>query len=179
MINWKLRLNPTTVAGIVSNIVAFIVMYCGVIGINLPFAETTLTALVTFVVGFILLLFNLVAVIVDPTTEGWDDSAQAMSYTEPKKPEYTNPTPKKTPEELSAFIDKVDSLPTDEAYAEILKAPNPRNSFVLIDDHAMFWGETAPTCASDGDVYINGASTYWRENGQWCLTKSKGAVYVR
>ena len=32
-------------------------------------------------------------------------------------------------------------------------------TFVLIDDHAMFWGETAPTCASDGDVYINGAST--------------------
>ena len=162
MINWKLRLNPTTIAGIVSDIVAFIVMFCASVGVELPFGASQLTAIVAFVVGYVLLMFNVIAVFVDPTTEGWDDSAAAMEYDFPK-PKAIVPVGETTAEVF-------------EQTKEARVIRDPDKSFVMIDDSAIYLSDEAPARAKDSDIWIHDGAVYWFAEGDWQKTKSFGAI---
>ena len=162
MINWKLRLNPTTITGIVSDIVAFIVMFCASVGVELPFGASQLTAIVAFVVGYVLLMFNVIAVFVDPTTEGWDDSVDAMMYEVPR-PTGMSATKTKTAEEV-------------ETLKAIRQANDPDKSFVMIDDSAIYLSDEAPARAKDSDIWIHDGAVYWFAEGDWQKTKSFGAI---
>ena len=162
MINWKLRFNPTTIAGIVSDIVAFILMFCASVGVELPFGASQLTAIVAFVVGYVLLMANVIAVFVDPTTEGLDDSAEAMMYDVPRpKEDFTNKP--KTAEDI-------------ETLKAIRQANDPDKSFVMIDDNAIYLSDEAPARAKDSDIWIHDGAVSWFAEGEWQKTKSHGNI---
>ena len=82
MINWQLRLkNKTTIMAIISAFVAFAYQLANALGMTLPIAQEQIMD----AVSAILVVLAGVGVIVDPTTAGVSDSAQAMTYTEPKE----------------------------------------------------------------------------------------------
>ena len=69
-INWKVRLkNKAWLAAFAACVLAFIYQVLGMVGIVPPVTQDMVT----------------LGVVVDPTTAGTGDSAQAMTYQEPKK----------------------------------------------------------------------------------------------
>lgn len=82
MINWKLRLkNKTTLLAILGVIVSAVYTVAGMLGVVPPIGEDTTTQIVALLVNALVFL----GVIVDPTTSGVSDSAQAMTYDVPKE----------------------------------------------------------------------------------------------
>lgn len=80
-INWKLRFkNKVTLTAIVLCGIALIYKVLGLFGIVPAIAENELVT----VAGMAIDLLVLLGVIVDPTTDGMDDSAQVMNYRRPR-----------------------------------------------------------------------------------------------
>lgn len=80
--NFKLRLkNKITLATLATLVITFIYQVLGVFEIVPTISQETIMQLV----GLILNVFVALGVVVDPTTAGIKDSAQAMNYTEPRK----------------------------------------------------------------------------------------------
>ena len=82
-INWKLRLNATTIAGIAAALAGLVFVLAQAIGIQLPFAQNDLVALITATITIIAFVINTIAVVNDPTTKGLDDSERALEYDKP------------------------------------------------------------------------------------------------
>ena len=80
-INWKVRLkNPLFWTTLIPAVVAFVYTLLGLFGVVPPIAEETLlNGLAAIISGLTTL-----GVLVDPTTAGMSDSAQAMTYDKPK-----------------------------------------------------------------------------------------------
>ena len=80
-INWKLRLqNKVTLTALLLGIVALVYQLLNVFGVAPLVAENEVINIIAMVIDILVLL----GVVVDPTTHGASDSAQAMTYTQPK-----------------------------------------------------------------------------------------------
>lgn len=81
-INWKLRFqNKASLIAIVVQIITLIYTVLGIFGVVPGISEDQVTNVVYMLVELLCLL----GIVVDPTTQGVGDSAQAMGYMEPKK----------------------------------------------------------------------------------------------
>lgn len=81
MINWKLRLqNKVTLTAIILGVVGIIYQVLGLFGVVPTIAENDVIQVINLVIELLVLL----GVVVDPTTSGIKDSAQAMTYDEPR-----------------------------------------------------------------------------------------------
>ena len=85
MINWKVRLkNPAFWTGLIGVLATLAISVAQLLGVDIAEVvngwQSALVALVTAVFG----ILALVGVVTDPTTSGVGDSAQALTYTEPK-----------------------------------------------------------------------------------------------
>lgn len=81
MINWTVRLrNKTWLASALALIVTFVYDLLAMLDVVPPVGEEWVMNLITTV----LKLLGMLGVVVDPTTKGVGDSAQALTYTEPK-----------------------------------------------------------------------------------------------
>ena len=81
-INWKLRFrNKVTLTAIVLGVVALIYQVLGLAGIVPSVSESQITQIIVMAIDLMVLL----GVVIDPTTEGISDSAQALSYENPKQ----------------------------------------------------------------------------------------------
>lgn len=82
--NFILRLkNKATLAALIAAVIAFVYQMLGIFGVVPAISQDTITQLLGIVVNILVAL----GVVVDPTTAGVKDSAQAMTYDEPKKAE--------------------------------------------------------------------------------------------
>lgn len=80
-INWRVRLkNKTFLAALAALVITFIYDLLALLGIAPGVDESVVTTLMNTV----LTLLVGVGVLTDPTTKGVGDSAQAMTYSEPK-----------------------------------------------------------------------------------------------
>jgi phi LC3 family holin len=83
-INWSVRLKSKTFwLGLVGVIGAFAVNLAALFGVDLD--VTTTESAATMVISAVFAVLSLCGVVVDPTTSGLTDSAQAMTYTSPKE----------------------------------------------------------------------------------------------
>lgn len=81
MINWTVRLrNKTWLASALALIVTFVYDFLAMLDVVPPVGEEWALELIKTV----LTLLGMLGVVVDPTTKGVGDSAQALTYTEPK-----------------------------------------------------------------------------------------------
>lgn len=79
--NWKLRLkNKATLVALAAAVVAFVYQVLGIFGVIPAVSQDTLTQML----GILINLLVALGVVVDPTTQGISDSAQAQSYDAPK-----------------------------------------------------------------------------------------------
>lgn len=79
--NWKLRLrNKATLTAIVAAVISMIYQILAALGIAPVIEQEDVLQVVSIALTFL----AAVGVLVDPTTQGIKDSAQALSYTEPK-----------------------------------------------------------------------------------------------
>lgn len=80
--NIKLRLkNKTTLIALIAAVLTLVYQVLGLCGIVPKVSEEALMN----VVGVAINILCMLGIVVDPTTKGIKDSAQAMSYAEPKK----------------------------------------------------------------------------------------------
>lgn len=83
-INWKVRLNNKLFwLSIVPAIVLVGQAICAVFGVDLEYSEAE-EHLIT-IINAVFAILAMLGVVVDPTTEGLEDSEQARTYTIPKK----------------------------------------------------------------------------------------------
>jgi phi LC3 family holin len=81
-INWKLRFkNTATITALAAAIVAFVYQILGIVGVTAPISQDNIMQAVGLVINVLVAL----GILVDPTTDGIADSAQAQGYVEPKK----------------------------------------------------------------------------------------------
>lgn len=84
MINWKVRLkNKEFWLGLIPAILLLIQVVAAPFGLTLDFGELGNQLLA--IVNAVFAVLAIVGIVVDPTTAGIKDSAQALTYTEPKK----------------------------------------------------------------------------------------------
>jgi phi LC3 family holin len=84
MINWKVRLkNKMFWLAIVPAIVLLVQVVANVFGFTLELSD--LGDKLLDVVNAVFAVLAVLGIVADPTTEGVSDSAQAMTYSEPKK----------------------------------------------------------------------------------------------
>ena len=84
MINWTVRLkNKNFWMAIIPAMVLLIQAVASALGFNLNLGEVGAKLLA--IVEAVFVVLSILGVVNDPTTEGLHDSAQAMTYTEPKK----------------------------------------------------------------------------------------------
>lgn len=159
-INWKLRLNATTIAGIAAAVAGLIVMLAQVMGVQLPFAESELVAFVSAVITVIAFIINAIAVVNDPTTKGLDDSAKALSYEKPHDDAGFNPNFTKA--DIQRLLNT-----TEEAYTGQVQ----RNlKFIRLRGHTIYWGAEKPSTANKGDYFLDqldGDLIYQYDGAQW------------
>lgn len=76
-INWKVRLqNKTWLLAMAAAVLAFVYQLLGLLGIVPAVSEDQLTQLIGLAVNILVAL----GVVVDPTTEGLQDSEKTMTY---------------------------------------------------------------------------------------------------
>lgn len=84
MINWKVRFkNKAFWLAFIPAALLLVQQICGLVGVELDI--TGVSAQLVAIVETIFIILALWGVVNDPTTAGGSDSAQAMTYTEPKK----------------------------------------------------------------------------------------------
>ena len=104
MINWKVRIkNKLFWLALIPALLVLIRTVAAVAGIDLDLSE--LAAKLTAVIEAAFAVFAILGIVVDPTTEGVRDSAQAMTYDEPKP--YT-PTEMPTVDTAPAYTPRHD-----------------------------------------------------------------------
>ena len=82
-INWTVRLkNKAFWVTIVPTVLLLAQQICGLFGVDLEVAG--LSDQLIAIIGTVFAVLSLVGVVNDPTTASLNDSAQAMTYTEPK-----------------------------------------------------------------------------------------------
>lgn len=82
-INWKVRLkNKTFWLGIIPAVLLLVQQIVGLFGVVIDF--TPLQNQLVTIIGTVFSILAILGIVVDPTTKGVSDSAQAMTYTEPK-----------------------------------------------------------------------------------------------
>lgn len=81
-INWKLRLkNKATLLSLIGVTLSFVYTLLGAIGIVPSITEDSLHTICLTLVE----VLAAIGIVVDPTTEGIEDSNRALSYNSPKK----------------------------------------------------------------------------------------------
>lgn len=76
-INWKARFkNKAFVIAFITMIIAFVYSILSLFGIVPSVAEDTVTEIITLVIEFLAML----GILVDPTTDGVNDSDRALTY---------------------------------------------------------------------------------------------------
>lgn len=76
-INWKARFkNKAFVITFITMIIAFIYSMLALFGVVPSVAEDTVTEIITLIVEFLAML----GILVDPTTDGVNDSERALTY---------------------------------------------------------------------------------------------------
>lgn len=81
-INWKLRLqNKATLTGIVLQIISIVYMILAIFDIAPSVNQNAVIGIAEAVIG----LLVLIGVVIDPTTQGLNDSEAAMTYEQPKE----------------------------------------------------------------------------------------------
>lgn len=84
MINWKVRIkNKNFWVALIPAILLLIQAIASVFGFVIDF--TDLSGKLLAVVNAVFTVLAIVGIVTDPTTKGFGDSEQAMTYTEPKK----------------------------------------------------------------------------------------------
>ena len=84
MINWKVRIkNKEFWLSLIPAILLLIQVVAAPFGLTLDFGELGNQLLA--IVNAVFAVLAIVGIVVDPTTAGIKDSAQALTYTEPKK----------------------------------------------------------------------------------------------
>ena len=84
MINWKVRMkNKAFWLAFIPAMLLLVQQVCALVGVTIDVAGVS-TQLVA-IVETVFIILALWGVVNDPTTAGMSDSAQAMTYTEPKK----------------------------------------------------------------------------------------------
>lgn len=79
-VNWKVRFkNKVWLSSFICAVVAFVYNILGMFDIVPVVTQNTIIQ----IVNEFLLLLSLIGVIIDPTTEGANDSIRAMNYEEP------------------------------------------------------------------------------------------------
>lgn len=79
-VNWKVRFkNKVWLSSFICAVVAFVYNILGMFDIVPVITQNTIMQ----IVNEFLLLLSLIGVIIDPTTEGANDSIRAMNYEEP------------------------------------------------------------------------------------------------
>ena len=145
-INWKLRLNPTTIAGIAAAVAALVMTLAQTLGVTLPFVENDLIAFITAVITVIAFVVNTIAVINDPTTKGLDDSTRALEYEKPHD-DAAMPVSQFTESDFQKFFNT-----TEEAYTGAI----PKNlKFIRLKGHTIYWGAQKPATANKGDYFLD------------------------
>lgn len=160
-INWKLRLNTTTIAGIAAAVAGLIVMLAQAFGFSLPFGESDLIAFITAVITVICFMVNTIAVINDPTTKGLDDSERALEYDKPHDDAAT-PQGNFTSADFEKFLNTTE----EERTGAIPKS----TKFIRLKGHTIYWGTEKPTVANKGDYYIdqlNSDLIYQYDGNKW------------
>ena len=80
-INWRVRLkNKPFLLSFCTTVLTFVYSILGMFGIVPSITQTMAGDLITALIGILVA----VRIVVDPTTTGVTDSAQALTYTEPK-----------------------------------------------------------------------------------------------
>lgn len=166
-INWKLRWNKTTIAGVATSLAGAVFLVASEFGLQLPFAQSELTTIIAFAITVIGMTINTIAVLQDPTTAGLDDSERAMDYSEPHedKPIETS----FTQSDFEKFFNT-----TDDAFLN-----KTSNSFLRVWGRTIYWGTELPVSANEGDIWLNRANhdlVYKWSNGKWNETTSYGIV---
>lgn len=83
MINWKVRIkNKTFWLSLIPTVLVLIQLIMKTFGVELDFGEVGNNLIA--IVNTVFVLLSILGVVVDPTTAGVGDSAQAMTYVEPK-----------------------------------------------------------------------------------------------
>lgn len=84
MINWKVRIkNKNFWLAIIPAVLVLIQVVAQVFGITLTLGD--LESNLIAVVNAVFVVLAILGIVTDPTTEGVADSAQALTYEEPKK----------------------------------------------------------------------------------------------
>lgn len=84
MINWKVRFrNKTFWITLIPAVIILLQTIFALFGIT--WDETSISASLVTITDTLFVILAILGVVVDPTTQGIDDSAQAMTYTEPKE----------------------------------------------------------------------------------------------
>ena len=79
-INWKVRFkNKAWLVTFVIAIVAFVYQILGIFGVVPGVSEDTVVA----IIGALVELLVMLGIVIDPTTEGVNDSSRAMNYIAP------------------------------------------------------------------------------------------------
>ena len=169
-INWKLRLNATTIAGIAAALAGLIVMLAQVFGYELPFAENDLVAFITAVITVICFGVNIISVIHDPTTKGLGDSERALEYEKPHDDEAV-PDSQFTEADFEKFYNTTEEVQTG-AVPRTLK-------FMRLKGHTIFWGAQKPDRANKGDYFLDQLDNemiYQYDGEQWIKSNMYGIV---
>ena len=168
-INWKLRLNTATIAGIAAAIAGLVVVLAQALGFTLPFAENDLVAFITAVITVIAFVINAIAVVNDPTTKGLDDSERALSYDTPHDDNAFNPVFSNT--DIQKFLNT-----TEESY----KGEIPKSlSFIRMRGHTIYWGTQRPGKANKGDYYLDRSNNdliYQWDGTQWVASSEYAII---
>lgn len=84
MINWKVRIkNKLFWLALIPAVLMLVSTVASVAGFNLDF--TVLGEKLGAVVEAVFAVLTILGIVVDPTTQGISDSAQAMTYQEPRR----------------------------------------------------------------------------------------------
>ena len=84
MINWKVRIkNKLFWLALIPAVLMLVSTVASVAGVNLDF--TVLGEKLGAVVEAVFAVLAILGIVVDPTTQGVGDSAQAMTYQEPRR----------------------------------------------------------------------------------------------
>jgi phi LC3 family holin len=87
MINWKVRIrNKAFWLAMIPAVLLLIQQIGAIFGLNLDFGE--LGNQLKEVVNTAFFILALLGIVTDPTTEGIEDSSQALTYNEPKAKDY-------------------------------------------------------------------------------------------
>ena len=169
-INWKLRLNATTIAGIAAALAGLIFVLAQAIGIQLPFAQNDLVALITATITIIAFVINTIAVVNDPTTKGLDDSERALEYDKPHDDTAT-PQSNFTSADFDRFLNT-----TEEAYTGQVQRSL---KFIRLRGHTIYWGAEKPATANKGDYFLDQLDSdliYQYDGAKWIKSNQYAIV---